>query len=96
MQNDVFDLKILSREGTIFDGKAQSITSYNEEGKFDVLASHANFISLIQKKIDIVDVSGKNISIDLTSGLMKVVQNEVKIYVGLEGVMSFPAPQPTN
>ena len=47
MADEKFKLKVLSREGPIYDGEATSISSYNEKGLFDVLAHHANFIAII-------------------------------------------------
>lgn len=90
MQSDLFTLKILSKEGSLFDDKAISITSFNDVGKFDVLASHANFISLIHTQVDVIDKDGKNRSFPITNALMKVEQNDVKIYVGLEGIITKP------
>jgi len=80
-----FHLKIISREGLVFEGDVDSITSYNNKGKFDVLSLHANFISLIQKGVTIKetkDAAEKQINFD--NALMKVKQNLVEIYLGIE------------
>lgn len=84
MNTDIFKLTILSREGNVFDGDVASITSFNDKGKFDVLAQHANFISLIKNSVIIIDLQGKKNEIQITNALMKVHQNNVKIYLGIE------------
>lgn len=86
MEETVFNLKVLSREGIIFEGKTISITSYNEMGKFDVLAQHANFISLINKGLIIRDSKNTVREINFDNALMKVFKNNVEIYVGVEGM----------
>jgi F0F1-type ATP synthase epsilon subunit len=86
MQNK-FHLKVASREGLVFEGEVESITSYNEKGKFDVLASHANFISLIKKSL-VVRTSGDNVDKELNfdNALIRVRQNNVEVYLGVEGL----------
>lgn len=84
MNSNIFNLTISSREGTVFQGQVQSITSYNEKGKFDVLAEHANFISLIKDSIILIDLKGKKQEIKINNALLKVHQNIVKIYLGIE------------
>jgi F0F1-type ATP synthase epsilon subunit len=89
MNNTLFHLKIASREGIVFEGEVESITSYNEKGKFDVLASHANFISLINKKIMIVKKDQKETQeINIETALMRVRENMVEVYLGVEGMVS--------
>jgi len=84
MQNKNFHLKVASREGIVYEADAKSVSSYNEDGKFDVLPSHANFISLIQKGITIIDTENMKKEIRLNNALMKVYQNNVEIYMGIE------------
>jgi F0F1-type ATP synthase epsilon subunit len=81
-----FNLKVVSREDVIYDGEVSSITSYNELGVFDVLAQHANFISLINKGLTIRDAGNKVREIKFDNALMKVYKNNVEIYVGVEGM----------
>jgi F0F1-type ATP synthase epsilon subunit len=44
-------LKIYGRNGVLFQGQVSSVSSANENGVFDILPGHANFISLIKSKI---------------------------------------------
>jgi len=84
-----FHLIVVSREGIVFEGDTESITSYNEKGKFDVLAEHANFISLVKKSLTI-RLRGEDIDreLDFDNALMRVRQNKVEVYLGVEGLTS--------
>jgi len=67
----------------LFDGEVESVTSYNEEGRFDILAQHANFISLIQKKLIIKDFQGVK-EIDVSNALLRMRENKVEVYLGIQ------------
>ena len=83
-----FHLLVRSRDGEVFRGEVDSITSYNEAGEFDVLSEHANFISLIKKKLIIRDMAGNVKNINISSALMRVRNNFVEVYLGIEGILT--------
>lgn len=83
-----FHLLVRSREGIVYRGDVDSITSFNDEGEFDVLAGHANFISLIQNRLVIRDMEGNMRNIRVSSALMRVRENFVEVYLGVEGIMT--------
>jgi len=83
-----FHLLVRSREGVVFKGDVDSITSFNDAGEFDVLAEHANFISLIQKGLIIRDIEGNIRKIDLSNALVRVRENFVEVYLGVEGILT--------
>lgn len=85
--NTLFHLKVASREGLVYEGDVTSITSYNEKGKFDVLAQHENFISLIKKGLTVREKEKavtKEIGFD--NALIRVRENSVEVYLGIEGM----------
>lgn len=86
MNEDRFRLLVRSREGVIFEGEVKSITSYNDQGKFDVLAKHANFISLIQKKLTIIEPDEKVTEIPVDNALLRTRENKVEVYLGIQGI----------
>ncbi|OGM04307.1 hypothetical protein A2715_02715 [Candidatus Woesebacteria bacterium RIFCSPHIGHO2_01_FULL_39_32] len=86
MDESKFHLKVTSREGVIFEGNVESITSFNEEGKFDVLSQHANFISLITKGLEIIEKPKVRKNIPFDNALLRVRENNVEVYVGVEGI----------
>ncbi|MBU0569241.1 hypothetical protein KKB40_00475 [Patescibacteria group bacterium] len=82
-----FHLKVHSRQGIVFEGEVDSLTSFNEDGKFDILAQHANFISLIKKSLTIVDATGKSREIEVDNALLRMRENQVEVYLGVQGMM---------
>jgi len=85
VQTDLkYDLKIVGREGVVYQGKVDSISSYNENGLFDVLALHANFISLIYKKL-IIRVTETDIrEMQIGNALLRNKEGSLEIYLGIE------------
>jgi F0F1-type ATP synthase epsilon subunit len=86
MTTDIFELKVDSRNGVLYQGRVMSVTSFNATGKFDVLAQHANFISLIAKKLIISNDKGEIKEIPFNDALIRVRQNNVEVYIGVEGL----------
>lgn len=79
-----FDLIIKSREGIVYNGRALSLTSFNKKGRFDILPTHANFISLIQNKISFKTPDGNVKEIAITNALIRVRHDNVEVYLGIE------------
>lgn len=79
--NDVILVTIKTFEKTIFQNKVKAISSYNDKGIFDVLAQHANFISLIKDFIILHQQNGVEEKIPIKTGILKVYANEVNIYL---------------
>jgi F0F1-type ATP synthase epsilon subunit len=86
MEKVNFHLKVQSRDALLFEGDVNSVTSFNEEGKFDILAQHARFISLINKGLSIVDANGQKKDINFDNALLRVKDDLVEVYVGVEGM----------
>ena len=86
--NEKFKLLVKSREGILYQGEVESMTSFNEKGEFDILSRHANFISLIRKKLIIRDAQGQQIEIPVHNALLRVKGNSVEVYLGIEGLRS--------
>jgi F0F1-type ATP synthase epsilon subunit len=75
-------VNIKDRGKTFFDGDVTAISSYNEVGLFDVLPLHENFISLIKTKI-ILHNGATQQELKIESGLLKVKESKVNIYLGV-------------
>jgi len=78
------NLKVRSRDEVLFEGVVNTVSSINKKGKFDVLARHANFISLINEKIEVKKVGGEKREIIVDSGILHVSKNNIEIYVGVK------------
>ena len=64
-----------------FRGFAQSVSSVNVEGNFDILPLHENFVTIIREKLVIVDKEGGKYQLVFGRGLVETAGNLVKIFV---------------
>ncbi len=83
-QNDtLLSVSVRTREKVLFEGYANTVTSFNLRGRFDILPFHANFITLISKYV-IVDTGKKTErQFDIDKGILYAMSNKVSIYVGI-------------
>lgn len=74
---------VRDRNALLFQGQIEAVSSFNEKGVFDVLSQHANFITLIKQAVilHLLDKSEKRI--ELQSGVLKVRDNNVEVYLGI-------------
>ena len=77
------EIMIRDRNSTLFQGSADSVSSFNNKGPFDILSQHESFISLIKNSVLIRISEKQEKRIELTSGVLKVRNNKVEIYVGI-------------
>lgn len=75
---------VRGREGDVYKGESVRVTSINPKGKFDILPGHANFISLLEKEIQIIKTDGQLIEIPIESALLRNKDNQVEIYLGID------------
>jgi F0F1-type ATP synthase epsilon subunit len=76
-------LKVLDKSGVVLDTQAQSISTMNGRGRFDILPGHTNFISLIQNNVSYLDKEGKVNEFKISQSLLKVVENKVEIFLSI-------------
>jgi F0F1-type ATP synthase epsilon subunit len=84
--DNLFHLKIVAKDGILYEGQIESLTSYNDKGRFDILALHANFISIIYKSIIIVDSKGDKKEMTIEKALLKNKSNNLEIYLGIDNI----------
>lgn len=77
-------LQVLVRnpETILFEGAADALTSYNVKGLFDVLPSHENFISIIEKEI-VVHVKREKKSFPVQNGILQISENKAVALLGV-------------
>lgn len=80
-EGNILQVRVLSPKKMIFLGQAESVTSTNSAGKFDILPQHANFITLI-KNHPIVIISKQKQVMQYTFNLaiLYALNNSVTIY----------------
>ena len=74
---------VRNRERVFYQGPAKAVTSYNAKGKFDILLSHTNFISIINTGIIIYKMDDTTQEYKISTGVLKVSSNIVDIYLGI-------------
>lgn len=76
--------QILNTDTVVFDGEVDRISSFNEVGAFDVYPMHANFISIINKKLQLYNQHKIIKEMTFETAIMKVKQDIVSIFLGVE------------
>lgn len=72
---------VLSPEEVLFDGPAESVSSENYAGKFDILPHHASFLTFIDNHpIEIIKSDGTKKVFNFDAGIIYVKDDVVKIY----------------
>lgn len=77
----MLSVTVRDREGVKFDGTAEVMSSVNSVGPFDVLAGHSNFISLIRKRVTIVETGGKKTEFNLESGVVHILKDKCLVFI---------------
>ena len=75
---------IRDRKGVVWEGEALVVSSINSVGPFDVLASHANFISIIKNRIVVTKTDKTKQEFNVDSGVMQERENKVMVYLGVK------------
>jgi F0F1-type ATP synthase epsilon subunit len=84
MASDQLHLTITDRDnGKVFESDIKLLTATNEKGQFDVLPAHAHFISLVDNEIKITHMDNREEKMMIKKGVMKVFDNAIQIYVGV-------------
>jgi F0F1-type ATP synthase epsilon subunit len=77
---------IYGLDSILYKGKVSALTSVNEKGKFDILPLHSNFISVVKDYLILHQKEGSEKKFKLGQGVLKLTNNEVNIFLGLEGL----------
>lgn len=74
-------LNIKSRSKVFFNDFCDIVSSDNEVGPFDILPFHINFVCLIKEYIHVYQGDSKTLDLKISSGILKVEDNRVYIYL---------------
>ncbi len=80
---DHLAVSIKTRNKNLYEGAAESLTSANDAGEFDVLLEHVNFITLIKGKIVLDKGLKSEKTFEMDSGVLSVFRNKVDAYIGV-------------
>lgn len=79
-QQDQLTVKVSTPKEIIWEGEAQSVSSENSQGVFDILPFHANFVTLIQNKAIVVRTNVREKQFSFTNAVIHTEDSKVRIY----------------
>ncbi|MBU1032256.1 hypothetical protein KKE03_05060 [Patescibacteria group bacterium] len=83
--NQTLHVRIISPQQLILDTQAQSVSSKNLQGNFDILPQHANFITLIENSPIVVRVQAqKPLVFKFPLAIILNRENNVSIYTYIQ------------
>lgn len=81
MAQQSLHVRIISPQQLILDTQASSVSSKNQQGPFDILPQHANFISIIENSPIVVRIKGQSpLTFNFPLAIVMVTANQVNIY----------------
>ncbi|MGE5042203.1 MAG: hypothetical protein ACM3IJ_04855 [Candidatus Levyibacteriota bacterium] len=80
------NVKVRNTENILFEGEVERISSFNEVGPFDIYHTHANFISIINKQLDLYHDHKKVKTLQFEQAVLKVKKDAVHIFLGIESL----------
>lgn len=80
---DKITVSIKNKKEQLFLGDAYSVTSKNDDGIFDILPFHVNFITLIYDFIVIDRNQDSERRFEMENGVLYTLGNKIDIYIGL-------------
>lgn len=95
MPTPTLHVRIISPQQLLLDTQAESVSSKNSQGKFDILPQHANFITVVENEPIIVRMpkdknKQKPLVLQLPIAIIYNTNNQVNIYTYLT---STPSPK---
>ncbi len=79
--DNILNVKVITPKETLYRGEATSVSSINSEGKFDILAHHANFITMVEKHpIEVRERNQQVKTFNFSQAIIYNTGNEVSIY----------------
>lgn len=85
MTDPFLHVRILSPQQLILDTDAQSVSSKNLQGPFDILPQHANFITVVENSPITIRLKGqKPLTFQFPLAIIYTTSNQVNIYTYIQ------------
>lgn len=66
-----------------YEGTAQSVSTTNKVGDFDILPGHADFFSIIKPGEIIIETGAEPVIFNVRNGIVTVRDNDVMLFVNI-------------
>lgn len=85
MANPTLHVRIISPQELMLDTEAFSVSSKNSEGAFDILAQHANFITIVENQPIVIRTKDKKtLTFKFGLAIIYAFSNKVNIYTYIQ------------
>ena len=85
MADPTLHVRIISPQALILDSEAQSVSSKNLQGPFDILPQHANFITVVENQPIVVRIlKQKPLIFKFLIAIILTTANKVDIYTYIQ------------
>mgnify|MGYP002713224405 CR=1 FL=1 len=88
MSTTTFSVRVIGLQGEVFSGEVLAVSSTNEQGTFDILPEHTNFIALIQDQVELLISPEKTKSFELKTGVIRCKNGQVEVVLGVDSQLS--------
>ncbi|KKQ66713.1 MAG: ATP synthase epsilon chain [Candidatus Daviesbacteria bacterium GW2011_GWA2_38_24] len=79
--DNILNVRIITPHQVLFEGQAESISSIDSAGPFDILPQHANFIALIENQdITVREPNKPEKKFKVAQGIVYNAKNQVSIF----------------
>jgi F0F1-type ATP synthase epsilon subunit len=76
-------VKIETPTGVIWEGEAESVSSRNNAGEFDILPEHANMITLVVQAPIVIATASEEKRFEFGRAVISVRDNRIAIYADI-------------
>ena len=83
MSNLKLNVSVKDSERILWEGEADSVSSVNSQGPFDILPLHANFISVIENKPIVIRIGKDKKDYSFPFSVVYAHSNKVQIFTNL-------------
>ena len=84
MAEELLEVTVSDPDRVLWKGKANSVSSENLQGPFDILPQHANFITIVQKQPIRIQTANEKKEFNFNNAIIYNWNNKVNILTSTE------------
>jgi F0F1-type ATP synthase epsilon subunit len=83
-QRNVLKVVVMNPDERLWEGSAESVSSENSSGTFDILPQHANFVTIVRNKpITIRTLDGEEKKVTYKNAVLVIKEDALMIYTDI-------------